>query len=331
MSHPPRAADAAARPGLCDRVRAGAAAVMARARSIEIDPDALDALAARFEPDAPPATLDPAHHFVGEPPDVLAFVLTLDAVNFGSGWFPQLAKRPGLSGYFTIATALKERFERDGPWSAAALTHVTPERCAELFGQDMDRPGPAELMTLFARAWNQLGHFLQARYAGRFAGPLAEAGGDAERIAEILTEMPFYQDVARYDELEVPFYKRAQITVADLAAAEIGEQKSRLHGLERLTIFADNLVPHVLRMEGVLRYAPALAAAIDRGDPIPAGSPEEVEIRAAGVAAVERMVARLSARGVATHAAALDSWLWQRGQSPAIKARPRHRTRTVYY
>jgi hypothetical protein len=27
----------------------------------------------------------------------------------------------------------------------------------------------------------------------------------------------------------------------------------------------------------------------------------------------------------------LDMWLWNRGQAPEIKARPRHRCRTVYY
>ena len=27
----------------------------------------------------------------------------------------------------------------------------------------------------------------------------------------------------------------------------------------------------------------------------------------------------------------LDMWLWNRGQAPRYKARPRHRTRTVFY
>ena len=41
----------------------------------------------------------------------------MDAINFGSGWFPTLRKRAGLSGYNTIAAALSDRF-RDGAWSA---------------------------------------------------------------------------------------------------------------------------------------------------------------------------------------------------------------------
>ena len=42
------------------------------------------------------------------------FTLTLDAINFGSGWFPTLRKRPGCSGYFTVAWALTDRFRADG-------------------------------------------------------------------------------------------------------------------------------------------------------------------------------------------------------------------------
>jgi len=318
--------------GLGARIRTACAAVAARAHHVRLDPQALDALAARLCDGPPPRpALDPAYHHLDTPAEALAFVITLDAVNFGSGWFPHLAKRPGLSGYFTVAASLKERFDRAGPLSARALTRITAADCAAVFGQDPAVPEQAELMALFARSWNELGGFLTSRYGGRFAGPLAEADWSLERIAEIFGTLPSYRDVARYEEIEVPFFKRAQITAADLAAAPIGEQGERLHDHERLTVFADNLVPHVLRMEGVLAYTPELAARIERGELLPAGSAEEVEIRALGVHAVERLVEALALRGVATTAHTLDHWLWSRGQSPAIKARPRHRTRTTWY
>jgi hypothetical protein len=158
-----------------------------------------------------------------------------------------------------------------------------------------------------------------------------EASSSAERLAEQLTEMPFYRDVERYDGLEVPFYKRAQIVPSDLSLAFGGEGFGRFHDLGRLTIFADNLVPHVLRCEGVLAYEPALAARIEAEETIPLGSPEEVEIRAGGVHAVELLVAAIRARGGSTCARDLDQLLWTRGQDPRVKAHPRHRTRTVFY
>ena len=94
---------------------------------------------------------------------------------------------------------------------------------------------------------------------------------------------------------------------------------------DRLTIFADNLVPHVLRVDGVLRYAPELAEQIDRGELLPPGEAER-EIRACAVHACELIAADL---GVPPRV--LDTWLWNRGQEPRYKALPRHRTRTVFY
>ncbi len=105
----------------------------------------------------------------------------------------------------------------------------------------------------------------------------------------------------------------------------------RFGDLDRLTLFADNLVPHVLRWDGLLRYAPALGARIDREELVLAGSPEEVEIRASAVHAVELLVAELRKLGHQTTAAQLDYLLWNRGQQPYYKARPRHRTRSVSY
>ena len=97
--------------------------------------------------------------------------------------------------------------------------------------------------------------------------------------------------------------------------------------LDRLTIFADNLVPHVLRVDGVVSYAPDLLARIEREELIPAGSAEEVEIRACAVHAVELI--RNQLHGVTSMQ--LDYLLWNRGQARAYKAQPRHRTRTVFY
>ena len=127
--------------------------------------------------------------------------------------------------------------------------------------------------------------------------------------------MPFYRDVG--------FYKRAQLTPADLSLAGV----ARFDDLDQLTIFADNLVPHVLRVDGVLGYAPGLLERINREELIPAGSAEELEIRACALHAVELIKSELD--GVT--AMQLDYVLWNRGQQRDYKAQPRHRTRTVYY
>ena len=122
----------------------------------------------------------------------------------------------------------------------------------------------------------------------------------------------------------MPLFKRAQIAAADLANSGITSRA----GLERLTLFADNLVPHVLRLDGVLAFDDDLTAKIDAGTRLEHDSQEEVEIRAVALHAVELLVAAHPHR---TTASALDWVLWTRGAAPRYKARPRHRARTTAY
>jgi hypothetical protein len=290
---------------LCDEVRANAAAVCARATSVRIDEDAA-ARVALTEADKP--QLDPTRHYLeGSPAEVATYLLTLDTINFGSGWFPTLEKRPNCSGYFTVAWGLADRFRAHGPWSNRDLRAITAGEIADALGQRHDH----ELMALYAQALRQLGAFLGERGA---LDLVQEAGGSAERMAELLAGgMTMYADRG--------FYKRAQIVPADLALAGI----ATFRDLPRLTIFADNLVPHVLHCDGVLVYDEALAEHIESGALLPMDEREH-EIRACAVHACELLAQRLK---IAPRA--LDTWLWNRGQGDAYKAKPRHRTRTVFY
>src|SRR4051812_18064204 len=108
--------------GLCDDVRTRCAALAASARHVAIELEQLD-----IEP-GPPPELDPERHYLeGPDEDVARYLLTLDAINFGSGWFPTLRKRPGCSGYYTVAWALADRFRTHGPWSNAELSALTSD------------------------------------------------------------------------------------------------------------------------------------------------------------------------------------------------------------
>jgi hypothetical protein len=288
---------------LCDEVRNHCARVAGSARAVTIDVAAFPALAA-----GPVATLDPRVHYLDGPPeDVARYLLTLDSINFGSGWFPTLRKRPGCSGYTTVASMLSDRFRAHGPWSNAELRSLDAATVATTLGQSAD----SELMALYAQALRTLGAWLGERDVLEV---IDSAAGSAELLATRLASgMALFNDRG--------FYKRAQIVPANLALAGV----ATFGDLDRLTIFADNLVPHVLRCDGVLVYDERLAAHIDAGRLLRSG-PQEREIRACALHACELLSAQL---GVAPRV--LDNWLWNRGQSPAYKARPRHRCRCVYY
>jgi len=312
-------------------IREACAEVARRARYVKIESAELERFAVMLSGARPmPPALDPAHLAFREEATTVAFALTLNAVNFGSGYFPHLKKNGELSGYRTVATALRQRFERVGAFDAKQLGRMTRSDCAQLFGQD-EAGAAGELMELFARAWNELGGWLLDSYAGAFEGPVKEARGSAERLTRLLARMPMYQDVAIYQGFRVPFLKRAQITCADLATALRGRGLGRFDDLASLTIFADNLVPHTLRMLGVLSYDHMLLQRIEREEEIASGSEDEVEIRACALHAVELISAACTRRGYSIAPHKLDLLLWSRGQNPAIKARPRHRTRCTFY
>jgi hypothetical protein len=186
-------------------------------------------------------------------------------------------------------------------------------------------------MRFFARALNDLGRYVQEDFGGSFSGLIEAADASAESLIQLLIRMPYFCDVELYDAVKVPFYKRAQLTAADLSLAFEGQGLGCFDDLQNLTIFADNLVPHVLRVDNILIYPEALISHIDAGKLISAGSAEEIEIRACALHAVERLKAALNASGHVITSMELDFLLWNRGQQPAYKSIPRHRSRTVFY
>jgi len=315
-----------------DEIRQACQAVAGRSTRVRINCAKIPAYAASLpvEKTAAPQ-LDPNCHFLGRKKDTVAFLLVLDSINFGSGYFPHLRKRPGMSGYFTIASSLHDFCSANGPPTADQLAAITAEECARIFQQDPNDKIIGELMAHFSAALNDLGHYLRNGFKGSFTGLVEAAGASAARLVHLLRQMPYYNDVELYDTLQVPFFKRAQIIAADLALAFDGLRWGHFHDLDQMTIFADNLVPHVLRLDGILSYENGLLARIESQTLILPGSAEEVEIRACAVHAVELIKSAMRAAGKTATAWQLDNFLWNRGQQPHYKAAPRHRTRTVYY
>ena len=294
--------DAMALP-LPEAVRRHCAAVAAGARRVRIDLDAPVRAGGAWG-------LDPGDHFLeGGAEEVARYVLVLDAINFGSGWFGTLGADGPATGTATMTRRLSAHARARGePWTAAELRELDAGAVAAVLGESPGHP----LMGLYARGLRQLGGFLGERGA---LDAIAGAGGSAARFAASLADaMPFFDDRG--------FYKRAQIAANDVVLAGVAD----FADVDRLTVFADDLLPHVLRVDGVLVYDDRLAARVDAGLPLAAGGEPEREIRACAVHACEALAERL---GVAPRL--LDNWLWHRGHEAPYRDRRAHLTRTVSY
>jgi hypothetical protein len=231
----------------------------------------------------------------------------------------------------TLIGALANEFQRAGPPTPRDLAQVETRDLARWFGQDAREPSHLELLDLYARSLREVGAALVADYGGNFEELVRAADGSAAKLVELLARIPFFGDVQRYRGLDVPFFQRAQSLAIDLAQTFGLQSYGAFGDLELLSPSADNVVPHVLRVDGVLRYERGLQERIDRGEPVPAHTEREVEIRAAAVHGVDLIAGELRATGVEATDVEVDTWLRVRGRAPAYRAKPRHRSRTVLY
>lgn len=326
-------------------VLSSTAAVVRAASHVRIDAEAVRRFAAGSPATAPPAAAEDGLHCTFLPPRrFLNYLLVLEALNF-SFWDDEPRWRVPFhgtryDGYWALAAALRRALREDALplWEARWMAQVDEAQAAMLLRGE-GRPIPM----LAERAANlrEAGEVLLRRWQGEFARVVEAAGGDAATLAAIIAdEFPSFRDEALWrapgsgQVHTVRFLKRAQICVADLARLLTDHPLGMVSGLERLTAFADYKVPQVLRKLGILLYSDALAGRVDAQEDLPAGSPEEVEIRAAAIWACEWLARTLADhRGLsagAVTASEVDYQLWLMSQGKA-GLRPYHRTRTIFY
>jgi hypothetical protein len=143
---------------------------MQRARSVRLCGERLAAFARTLaEPQVRAAyRWDREYHYSGDETTLIDYVLTVDAMNFGSGFLPQWQSDPLASTYRPVAAALKGRIERGGRCDASFAANATPREIGRLLGM----PAGFELAALYARALTELGRWVLERF-GDYAELLA--------------------------------------------------------------------------------------------------------------------------------------------------------------
>lgn len=307
-------------------------AVMEKARLVSID----EAAVGRWAKETPPDALRPSGHeligqLTGSQEGLANLVLLIDALNFcfwssnplQFEWRGRMYHR-----YEAMFVSLMLATRYEPKWRDAEYWLSVPS--SEL--REM-LTGKGELLLLDEREQivRETGRILLERFDGQFMHAIESVSGRAWPLAVLLmTEFDSFRDVARFQGEIVYLMKRAQICPLDISACWQAHGHPGLSGLDELTAFADYRVPQALRHLGIIQFEPELAETVDRDEEIAPGSDVEVQIRAATIQAVDKMVKALSGAGKRACAWEIDWYLWGLARSGVIQAK-HHRTRTVYY
>lgn len=303
---------------------------------VRIDKKALGRFArelARDRPEIPQWNVD--YHYCAHNEATVSYLLLLDSLNF-CFWPPQgkakwevQYKSIRLSGYYALSASLKRAAEKGIPvLRADYLADLTMDGLKRI----LKGRGELQLLEKRLHILHELGWVLMRDFEGRAHRMVETVDNSAVRLVRLVAErLPSFRDTSLFMGDQVYFYKRAQILAADLFAAFKGEKWGRFKDMHVLTAFADYKVPQVLRHLGILVYCPELAERVDGKVLLASGSPEEVEIRANTIWAVELLQSKLAEMGERLMAVEIDWILWNLGQLKKFKKRPYHRTVTIFY
>ncbi|CAD6223287.1 unnamed protein product [Miscanthus lutarioriparius] len=305
-----------------EAVRASAAWVASRSSHVTVDLQEIEKVVDQIKGDVPKVEWDfEGIHYFDNGPLTAQYLFVLDALNFC--FWPD----KDLS-YDHLASGLKLALEKDkNALDSDRLQNYTGPQLRQL----LNWPRPLPIEEERVRLLHEVGLELERSFGGQAANLVKSAGNSAATLIELITRhFPGFRDHSLYKGHQVFLYKRAQIFVADLWGAFKGQNYGKFHDINSITIFADYIVPAVLRELGILKYGSNLSCSIDSNSEIVPGSEEEVEIRACSIYAVEKMRDLIGKKfGKQLLSIDIDLWLWSCGvQNMALS---HHRTLSIYY
>jgi hypothetical protein len=161
------------------------------------------------------------------------------------------------------------------------LAQVTRLELQRIFAGNIEIPMLDEKMEV----WRQVGGVLAANYGGRFHNfvrscPSRLYDNGKGLIDRLVKEFPRFNDVSLYDGHTIKFYKLPQLGIWFVYSMLRKSSQFQLEDVDKMTAFADYIVPVGLRLMGITSYSEKLESAINTYTLIPRDSAWEVEIRA---------------------------------------------------
>jgi hypothetical protein len=177
------------------------------------------------------------------------------------------------------------------------LAKVTRKDLESVFAGTIEMPMLDERVVLF----NEVGRVLVEKYQGRYSkfvrscAPRLYANGDG-LLERLTTEFPRFRDVSSYQGSDVHIYKLAQLGIWGMHLALSPRGAWKLEDADKLTAFADYIVPVGLRVMGIFEYAPALEKQINDLVEVKRDSDAEIELRASSIYVIAKLTEEINKR-----------------------------------
>jgi Potential Queuosine, Q, salvage protein family len=212
------------------------------------------------------------------------------------------------------------------------LARISRSELDDLFSGNIKMPMLDEKLAVL----HEVGAVLAEKYDGRFhkfveacSARLYDHGNGL--IERLVKEFPRFNDVSEFEGHEIQFYKLAQLGMWMLYSTLHKSGKFRLDDPEKMTAFADYIVPVALRLLRITSYSPELENAINTHQLIARDSRREIDIRAHclyATALLTEEVNKLRGPKEQVIIPQIDARLWTHYHTTSW---PHHLTQTIMY
>jgi Potential Queuosine, Q, salvage protein family len=275
----------------------------------------------------------------GDPDETIDFILVADVIDTAFTDFERHEKfQTEYQGkHWSDSEAefacIKRALDRGVPFlDGNYLAEVTRAELSQVFEGNIEMPMLDEKLA----ALQQAGKVLAEKYSGRFhsftrsCSPRLYDHGNG-LIERLVKEFPRFNDVSLLDGHEIKIYKLAQLGIWMLYATLNRQGQFRVDDIEKMTAFADYIVPVALRLHGITRYSEPLENAIHGYQLLPRDSRWEIEIRAHclyATALLTEEINQLRPKDKQVVIPQIDARFWVPFHTTSW---PHHLTRTIMY
>ena len=150
-------------------------------------------------------------------------------------------------------------------------------------------------------------------------------------VEKLVTEFPRFNDVVNFEGNEVKFYKLAQLGYWGIYASLGRSEYFEIKDLDRMSAFADYIIPVALRLFRITKYEDELENDINEGKEIPASSQKEIEIRAHSIYATSLLTKEINKLRSSKKSIIIPQLDWRLWKTYHATDWPHHLTKTIMY